>query len=439
MIRYMRPSLVRQFLGVLQNDGIRSAVGRARDYIRARRGGAAPGQVPRVPSAPSAPGAHYLTGVWQTLAQSDAFHVTAAPACHTKRRKIALIGDLNLPQCRKYRVEQLVQFWQTQGVDLGFAHYQDVPRAVHLLQDATHLMLYRLPRCADVSMYLYEARRLRLPILYDIDDPLFSVSAYETYENMTVLDPGMRAHFAAEAPRYLDVMNASDVISVSTPGLVDHARLYTHRPVYLRRNFADSATLDAGRAAMRARAAPGPDDPFRVVFASGSRGHEADFAIIAGTLSAFLQGGAGRRLTILGHFDPTLLPDAMVSRTDWQAFTGYDQYLAALAQADCALMPLTDDPFNRCKSAVRAIDAAAVGVPVICSDVGDFANVVSEGQTGFIARTPRDWAAALAELARDPGGAQAMGTRARHALERRWVAQDAPHIADAALLDWVRA
>ena len=33
-------------------------------------------------------------------------------------------------------------------------------------------------------MYLYEARRLRLPVLYDLDDPLFSISAYETYENM---------------------------------------------------------------------------------------------------------------------------------------------------------------------------------------------------------------------------------------------------------------
>ena len=434
MIRYLRPSLVRQFLGVMRDQGLGTALARARGYVMARRGGAAPSDVPRVPGTG---GTHYLSGVWRSLARADAFHVSAAPAYVTRRRRIALIGDLNLPQCRKYRVEQLAEFWRLRDVDLRYAHYQDVPRAVQILQDATHLMCYRLPSGGDVSTLLYEARRLRLPILYDIDDPLFSVSAYETYANMTALEPSARDHFTTEAPRYLEVLNGCDAVSVSTPGLAEHVRLYTSRPVFLRRNFADRATLQAGRHAMQT--STDNEGMFRVAFASGSRGHEADFARIEAELAAFLRADPNRRLMILGHFERAQLPSAIARQTEWHRFSGYDAYLQVLAQADCVLMPLADDPFNRCKSAVRAIDAAAVGVPAICSAVGDLSQVVRHEQTGFVAQTSADWGDALRNLARDPAAAHAMGIRARHDLERRWAAQIAPHIADPELLDWVLA
>lgn len=434
MIRYLRPPLLRQFLAVRRDAGLRAALSRAGRHVAARLGGRAPGVVPRSGSEPSL---RYLGGTWRTLAQSGAFHISTPPAHVARRRSIALIGDLNLPQCRKYRVEQLREFWQLRDVDLRYAHYQDVPRAVHILQDATHLICYRLPACPDVSMYLYEARRLRLPVLYDIDDPLFSVSACEGYGNMSALPAGMRAHHVAQAPRYLDVMNACDAVSVSTPGLAAHARLYTSRPVLLRRNFADRRTLRTGRQAMQQRPARQPG--LRVAFASGSRGHEADFAEIAGPLERFVTADPRRRLMILGHFDRARLPRPLARQAEWQAFSDYAGYLGALAQADCAVVPLADDAFNRCKSAVRVIDAAAVGVPALCSAVGDLSAMVRPGRTGFVLQAATEWDAALEALAADGAAAQERGRRARADLEARWCAQTAPHIADAALLDWVLA
>lgn len=435
MPHIMRLALLSRFMHAVREDGLRPALRRAGGYARRRLRRRARGALSA--GAPASPGGHYLSGTWRMMAQAEAFHITAAPATLRKRRKIALIGDLNLPQCRKYRVEQLADLWGAQGVELSYAHYLDVPRSAAIMQDATHLICYRLPACADVSVYLYEARRLRLPVLYDIDDPLFSVAAYETYSNMQALSPEMRAHFVAEAPRYLDLMNAADVVSVSTPALAEHARQLTPRPVYVRRNFADRAMLSTGAQAMQV--ATDNAGAFRVAFASGSRGHEADFATIAAPLTRFLQGDARRRLMILGHFDRAHLPRAIARQTEFLPFTGYDGYLNALALADCAVMPLADDLFNRCKSAVRALDAASVGVPVIAPDVGDFAKVIRNGQTGVIARAPADWAAALVGFARDRAGAAAMGHRARRDLEHRWSAQMAPHVIDPELVDWVTA
>ena len=378
-----------------------------------------------------------MQGVWQVLARQDAFHISESPAINRGRRQIAMIADLNLPQCRKYRVEQLAGFWRARGVEFEFAHYEDIPRATRIMQSATHLMEYRLRTGAASEMLRYEARRLRLPILYDLDDPLFSVSAYETYQNMDALNPAMKAHFVAEAPKYLSMMNGADILSVSTPGMAAHTGLYSGRPVYLRRNFADAETLNAGSHAALENI-PG-HGLFRVAFASGSQGHEIDLGQIMTPLSEFILADENRRLLLIGHFDVSHLPEEMKTRIETVKFSDYPSYLSALRQANCAIMPLCDDIFNQCKSAVRVLDAAAVGVPSIVGHVGDLSQVVRSGQTGFVVPDENGWIDALKDLAADPLATRRMGQAARTDLEQRWKGSDQAHIFAPELIEWVEA
>ena len=433
MRQYFWWALVKRFVAVMREDGAIQALRRARLYLSRRIQNTGP-SVLSVQGGGAPPEA-YLQGIWAEIARGGGFH---APQDRTRPPRIALIGDLNLPQCRKYRIEQLAAFWRSQNVACDYAHYEDLPRCVRLLQEATHLCEYRLETSPLTQMYRYEARRLGLPVLYDIDDPLFSVSAYETYHNMSALDPALKAHFLSVAPRYAAMMNSADMVTVSTPGLAAHARLYTPRPVHVRRNFADAQTLEDGAHAMKAVQANPPDGIFRVVFASGSQGHEADFDIIADTVAQFVCAEPDRSLVVLGHFRTELLPKALRARTRHHAFLPYEDYLTQLASADVALMPLQNDIFNQCKSAVRVIDAASVGLPSIVSDVGDLTSLIDEAETGFVARTPQDWHTALETLAEDWVRTRAMGQAARDRLESRWRAQAAPHIIDAAVLDWIR-
>ncbi|MEW9917978.1 glycosyltransferase [Marimonas sp. MJW-29] len=140
---------------------------------------------------------------------------------------------------------------------------------------------------------------------------------------------------------------------------------------------------------------------------------------------------------MLGHFDKRHLPEGLVSQIESVKFTGYQKYLETLRRADSAVMPLCDDIFNRCKSAVRVLDAAAVGVPSIVGGVGDLAQVVRDGDTGHIVRSTEGWLEALRALAEDPLGARRMGRAARDDLDRRWAASDASHIFAPELIDWV--
>ena len=419
---------VRRFGEVVRTEGWRPAFRAARRHAGLALAGYTPSVVAPAPAAspePPAPPPTPMARLWSDLARSGAFHVTA-PAVARRRRTVALIGDLNLPQCRKYRVEQMDEVWAMAGAAYRFSHYEDVPRALDVLQDATCLMLYRLLKCDLASTYLYEARRLGLPVIYDIDDPLFSVPAYETYANGACLPPDLVRHFVAEAPRYLDVMMQADALTLSTAGLADHARLFLPRPARVRRNFADRETLSAGLIARGRRRRR--DDLFTCVFASGSMGHEADFAVLSDDLSAFLSAAPGRRLEILGRFDARHLPDPVRARTVIRPFCDYAGYLKRLASADCALIPLADDVFNRCKSGVRAIDASAVGVPTVTGDIGEAGMLVDHGTTGMIVSPgPGGWVEALERLAADPGGTGRMGDAARAAVEADWSARlDAP-------------
>ena len=57
-------------------------------------------------------------------------------------------------------------------------------------------------------------------------------------------------------------------------------------------------------------------------------------------------------------------------------FPGVDvvQFPSAVQQlrGDIALAPLVDNPFNRCKSAVKVYEAWASGIPIITSPVGPY-------------------------------------------------------------------
>ena len=427
--------LFRRFVWAVRQEGLRGAVRRSLRFFLRRMTGQGRATAVPVQGAGTQPVDRYLNGVWKTLAQADAFHIQAAPRLHRRRRQIAMIADLNLPQCRKYRVEQLAAFWRARGVEFEFAHFEDIPRAVRIMQHATHLMEYRLQTGPATEMLRYEARRLRLPILYDLDDPLFSVPAYETYRNMEGVELGMKAHFLADAPKYLSMMNGADILSVSTPGMAAEAAMLSDRQIFVRRNFADQETLRHRAFAERER----EKGCFRVAFASGSQGHEIDLKEIITPLSEFILAAPERRLMVIGHFDQTHLPKSLLPQVEQVKFTDYGTYLATLAQADCAVMPLCDDAFNNCKSAVRVLDAAAAAVPSIVSPVGDLSAVVRAGETGFIAENNGDWSNALKELAADPLGARNMGLLARRNVEENWQASPQPHIIAPELLDWVEA
>lgn len=96
--------------------------------------------------------------------------------------------------------------------------------------------------------------------------------------------------------------------------------------------------------------------------------------------------------------------------TDWRE-TIQDYYRTV--DFDVALAPLKRSVFNDSKSDIRVLEAAAMGIPVIASNVRAYRDTVVHEQTGFLVEKPGDWGRFLTELANEPEMRKAMERNAR--------------------------
>ena len=135
------------------------------------------------------------------------------------------------------------------------------------------------------------------------------------------------------------------------------------------------------------------------------------------------------RLSVIGYLS---LPEALgpfAHRIDAQPFDTYERYLSVLAGMDINIIPLLNDRFNECKSAIRYLDASVVAVPTIASAVGDLVNVMSDDGIGLLARDSEEWEYHLDTLINSPDRRGSMAVAARKAaLERHTTKAVAEHL-----------
>lgn len=84
---------------------------------------------------------------------------------------------------------------------------------------------------------------------------------------------------------------------------------------------------------------------------------------------------------------------------------------------DVLLLPSWEEPFGR-----ALIEAMALGVPVIATNVGGPPEILEDGREGVLLapREPAAWAQAVARLADDPDRAAAIGAAGRHRVHRQF-------------------
>ncbi|MEO1719621.1 MAG: glycosyltransferase [Pseudomonadota bacterium] len=326
------------------------------------------------------------------------------------KSQIAIIGDMNLPQCKKYRMLQKLEILEDANHAATHSHWQDLQRATNLLQLATAAIFYRVPAGPEYTYYLEECRRLGVKVIYDLDDPIFSSEIYKANVNLDFLTLAERTHLLSGCASYLMAMRAADHLIGSTPRICDEMRKLTGRPVTLWRNLIDGeARHAANRTISNATVQESPSDRVQIVYASGSRAHEADFRVIGAPLLAHMEAHENVDLHVIGYLE---LPDAFEKfegRITSAQFTDFPDYLSELSRCDYGIIPLVDDVFNDCKSAIRYLDAALVKLPVIASATGDFKHVCKHDETALLAHNEADWADALTQLTKSSAERSRLG------------------------------
>jgi len=107
-----------------------------------------------------------------------------------------------------------------------------------------------------------------------------------------------------------------------------------------------------------------------------------------------------------------------------EAYPGFVEWFGRQSW-DIGLAPLLDTPFNRCKSAIKLMDYAAIGLPVVASEQAEYRRAFGDSDgVRFVPNTVEAWVESLSQLIDSEALRRKEGARAHenfckhHALSR---------------------
>lgn len=221
------------------------------------------------------------------------------------------------------------------------------------------------------------------------------------------LDPDLRA-------ATLGCLRAADLVTTSTELLAEALRAHTDAEVVVLPDCVEAALLTVDPTRHHNR-----DDPDRepVVWWAGANNHLQDMMVLHEPMRYLAEDRFD--LHLMGRdFRPLLGGRGRYTRWRDDIWAYY-----RTIDADIGLIPLVDTPFNRTRAPIKALELAALGVPVIASDVEPYRSFVIDGVTGYLARTPGQWVSRIRELVHDADARRELGAKARQ-LAAQWTIEE---------------
>lgn len=337
--------------------------------------------------------------------------------------KVAILADDALPQCLLYRVTNKAYQLETQDAAVKWFRKGDVQQFEDELAFADVAIFYRVPATPEIVDAIRYARSIGKPTFYEIDDLIFSSDhypePYESYANLISWEEYCGLVGGAELFRL--AMRECDFGIASTAPLAEHmkAEVLTGEVIVVPNSFGPPhlRQLAANRRPERKRAV-------ELFYGSGTLAHKQDFEEFArGVLVPLLEKFPETRLTLAGSF--TALSDltkfgSRVTRipTNWD----FEQYLTQLRKADINIAVLKPSTFNDCKSEIKWLEAAMMGIPSVLSRTETHRLTVDDGRTGFLCDGKQEWVAALDRLIADGDLRRAVGRAAQDAVTKTYAA-----------------
>jgi len=197
-------------------------------------------------------------------------------------------------------------------------------------------------------------------------------------------------------------LSMAHVVTTPSPVIAEHVAKY-NRNVWVVPNTVPAALLHR-----RMRRRPAPTLGYQ-----GSAHHmvnmDQGIETVLGRLLVDNPGWLMKRWGTGGQTVP-LANHGRLIHVDWIE-SPWDYYRTV--SMDIGIGPLKRTPFTAGKSALRAIEYAALGIPAVLTDWHPYRGWVEPGVTGFLVDEDEDWYTPISALMRDPELREKMGRTAR--------------------------
>ena len=319
--------------------------------------------------------------------------------------------------------------------------------ALSLQADLILAHRYAVPDQAAAAALLAHAARTGAPFIFDLDDNL--VELPPDHPEIDRLGP--------KAETITALLAGADRVQVSTPLLAERLAPFVRGGIghiqlvpngLDERLWSPAADLGGPLGASLAEAGVAPG-PVRILY-MGTATHGADLDLALPALARLAETFGDRiAIEIVGIAGPGGLPP-YIRRVEVPARAGlsYPAFVAWLTDRQrrqpwsIGIAPLADTAFNRCKSSIKMLDYAALGLATVVSDMPAYRDTAfaqrleADGALagGYLAADPAQWFHGIARLIRRPDLRLAMA-RLGHAAWLREGTLAAQAAARAAALD----
>jgi glycosyltransferase involved in cell wall biosynthesis len=340
---------------------------------------------------------------------------------NTVSLQIFIANGSPIPITTRYRCLNLIEQLQALGYRTEYAadwfDEANIPIATPVDFDA--LILYRLMMSPRVERLIASAHRLGKPVIFDTDDLIFEGDLIEAHRGVKILSEEDQKLYAKGVDRYLLTLQACDAVTASTPVLANLARRRGKKAL-VHRNSLGNEMLALANTLHEQRARR--DDGKTVIgYGSGTHTHDVDFAEVDGALVHLLDHYPNLELWIAGPLTISENLKKFGKRVRRFPLTDWRGWFELASQVDIALAPLErDNIFCRAKSEIKFVESAALGVPIVASDIDPYRDSITHAKDGFLAANQKDWIAALSQLIEDPVLRSGLARRARATILQRY-------------------
>jgi len=268
------------------------------------------------------------------------------------------------------------------------------------------LFIYREASLIGPSFIERLTKRLQVPMIYDIDDPIFLPYKSPVNGWLSLLKFSRKTH---------SLFRMSDrVISINSL-IGDYAR--KHNPaVSVVPNFVDTDVF---------RPLKGKNDEQPKIIWTGSVSTLQNLTTVAEPLRK-LQAKYNIPVRVVANGETTIDGVKLDSR-QWSP----EAEISNLQECDIGIVPLLDLEWNSWKFYLKTVQYMAAGLPVVGRKVGSNAEVIKDGVNGFLVDTEQEWFERLSLLIENSELRRKMGEEARKTAVKNYsVKSQMPRVAE---------
>ncbi len=245
-------------------------------------------------------------------------------------------------------------------------------------KNTKYILLHRPVYSLSLAFFIRRMKRKGVKIIADVDDLIIHPD-FSEYSPAVVNNILSKKQVFQKFLKNYKALSLCDHIVCSTKQLKNHLNQYfVDTPITVLHN----CIFHSWDAKMNMQGVSK-----KITYFSGTRSHDRDFSLIKEPLETFLNDAPSAHLDIVGPLKASL--DVSKNQVTFLDKVPFSEYEKLVSCSSINLAPLENSIFNQCKSALKAVEAGAFGVPTIFSPNSDADRFSSSSV--LIAKTSDDW------------------------------------------------